>query len=714
MKNLLHAAVVAASMMLFATAASATPVAAAFTYQGMLEASGQPYTGDADFRFRVFDAQVGGIELTDMIAWTGPVNAGVFTVELDFDPLIFIGDDVWLEIEVRTPAGDPGAFTTLSPRQRIAPTPYAMFALAGNEGPAGPAGPPGPQGLQGPPGPQGPTGPQGPQGPQGVPGPEGPVGPPGTTSWLGLLDIPAGFADNIDDDTIYSAGTGLSLTGTQFAIADSGVGPNQLALNHLSLPRVSGNAISRDAPGNIFFADFTSLAVRGGGALPTATLHVFQGADVSETNGTGFLILGNTASTNIAIDNNEIMARNNGVASTLLLNIDGGNILLGNSTGDGKVGVGVQTPSARLHVAAATQEAMRVQLDGSTRFQINNLGGIALGSGNTTVDGGNVYINGSLGLGDSTPDTRLHVIASNAADDGVRVTDTTSSAFRGTLTPTKLLFNTTSLIDSGQNLAINASTDLTLDSGLDLIITANRDCLIEGSAIDISTRIGDITVSSLADLVISGITRVQLDSNVIVDINSTGVVDIDAGVNVQIEGTTFTGNDVTIADDLNVNNDIIVQSQLTVGGAKAFSFGINCYTTAGKAGGGLWSIFSDRRLKKNIEPLDNVLDRLLTLEGVTFEYKDPDHFSYAAGRQRGWIAQQVQQVFPEWVSEADDGYLYITANGYEAMVVEAIRELRQEKDDDDARAAARIEQLERENADLRARLERIERLLLED
>ncbi|USO00391.1 MAG: collagen-like protein [Phycisphaeraceae bacterium] len=84
------------------------------------------------------------------------------------------------------------------------PTPYALFALSGNEGPAGPqgpqgdtgpVGPTGPQGPAGPTGATGPAGPQGPQGdagptgatgPQGAAGPEGPQGPqgvPGDTQW---------------------------------------------------------------------------------------------------------------------------------------------------------------------------------------------------------------------------------------------------------------------------------------------------------------------------------------------------------------------------------------------------------------------------------------------------------------------------------------------------------------------------------------------------
>src|SRR5262249_1150885 len=58
-----------------------------------------------------------------------------------------------------------------------------------------------------------------------------------------------------------------------------------------------------------------------------------------------------------------------------------------------------------------------------------------------------------------------------------------------------------------------------------------------------------------------------------------------------------------------------------------------------KPGGGAWSVVSDRRLKKNIEPLSGALDRLLQLRSVTYEYKDPEKSHQLPGIQTGFIAQ---------------------------------------------------------------------------
>jgi hypothetical protein len=173
------------------------PVSQAFTYQGVLNEAGVPYSGDADFRYLLFDAATLGMQIGPAIQIDqAMLFDGVFRSELDFGPGAFAGDARWLEIAVRTPAWDgTGAeppFTTLNPRQSVQPTPYALYALNGNPGPEGPVGPQGPMGPVGPEGPQGPMGltgaegPQGPQGPVGLTGPEGPQGPQGPQGAQGV------------------------------------------------------------------------------------------------------------------------------------------------------------------------------------------------------------------------------------------------------------------------------------------------------------------------------------------------------------------------------------------------------------------------------------------------------------------------------------------------------------------------------------------------
>ncbi len=113
-----------------------------------------------------------------------------------------------------------------------------------------------------------------------------------------------------------------------------------------------------------------------------------------------------------------------------------------------------------------------------------------------------------------------------------------------------------------------------------------------------------------------------------------------------------------------------------------------------KPGGGSWSAPSDARLKQDIEPLSGALERMLQLKGVSFEYREPDPARRPAGRHIGFLAQQVQPLFPSWVGTDDQGFLTVGSQGFEALTVEALRELRAEKD-------AALAKLEAENSALR-------------
>ena len=95
----------------------------------------------------------------------------------------------------------------------------------------------------------------------------------------------------------------------------------------------------------------------------------------------------------------------------------------------------------------------------------------------------------------------------------------------------------------------------------------------------------------------------------------------------------------------------------------------------------------------------------MKLRGVTFEYEDPDSINELHGTRIGMIAQEVEEVFPDWVSEAGHGYKTLTFRGFEALIVEALRELRPEKN-------AETELLRNENAELEARVARIEAMLI--
>jgi len=107
-----------------------------FTYQGFLKVSGNPANANYDFQFSLWTAASGGTQIGSTLTLTSvPVQSGLFTVSLDFGN-VWDGSNRYLQIAVR-PAGS-GSYTTLSPRVKINPTPYAI--RAGVASPVGSAG----------------------------------------------------------------------------------------------------------------------------------------------------------------------------------------------------------------------------------------------------------------------------------------------------------------------------------------------------------------------------------------------------------------------------------------------------------------------------------------------------------------------------------------------------------------------------------------------
>lgn len=94
-------------------------------------------------------------------------------------------------------------------------------------------------------------------------------------------------------------------------------------------------------------------------------VQVNGGGDVEITSG-GYIVSGLTTGTNIAMDNNEIMARNNGAVSTLYLNNNGGTISMNNLAGSVIIGGTVPATGYLLSVdGKVICEELKVQMSGS-------------------------------------------------------------------------------------------------------------------------------------------------------------------------------------------------------------------------------------------------------------------------------------------------------------------------------------------------------------
>ncbi len=150
----------------------------------------------------------------------------------------------------------------------------------------------------------------------------------------GRLNLAAGSEANIGSTGgILTIG---ALTGLHIAYDENEIlarnGSDEA--NLLIQAGTSGNTYINQAGGNVAI----------GSNFAPVRLSIDNGTDVNVNDG-GYLLLGRESTLSVAIDNNEIMARNNGAGSELHLQRDDGDLLLC-ALENGKVGIGVQSPGS--------------------------------------------------------------------------------------------------------------------------------------------------------------------------------------------------------------------------------------------------------------------------------------------------------------------------------------------------------------------------------
>lgn len=99
---------------------------------------------------------------------------------------------------------------------------------------------------------------------------------------------------------------------------------------------------------------------------------------------------------------------------------------------------------------------------------------------------------------------------------------------------------------------------------------------------------------------------------------------------------------------------------------------------------------SDKRLKKNIRPLNSCLPGITRLQGYTYNWKDPKN---NPGLQTGLIAQEVEIHYPELVNTDKQGFKSVNYTGLIPHLIEAVKELDQKTQE--------IAELKKELADVR-------------
>jgi hypothetical protein len=333
-----------------------------------------------------------------------------------------------------------------------------------------------------------------------------------------------------------------------------------------------------------------------------------------------------------------------------------------------RVGVGTATPSNTLHVAGSGTVARMASAttDSSVTIAHSGNGGLigfrSVGAGPasnvfyvTTGAGtfGSGFVmdnNGGFGIGTTTTTNAKFTVNKN-----IRIDDDLGGAGSDTFTlaPSLYIGSTT----GGASLQYNASR------GWDLwqFNTSGNWARTVTFARDGQVGIG--TTSPNVSLDVNGTVRSRLGAFQLNDGTSTG-----GGLYFY---KTITGSGSNLSPSLfsetgmplyfMTNGSASIKGTLSIDGN---------WTVTGNV-----VAYSDARVKENVRVIDNALARVRAIRGVTFTRTDMQD---TAKRHAGVIAQEIEAVLPEVISDNDDGMKSVAYGNITALLIEAIKELQDE------------------------------------
>jgi len=164
------------------------------------------------------------------------------------------------------------------------------------------------------------------------------------------------------------------------------------------------------------------------------------------------------------------------------------------------------------------------------------------------------------------------------------------------------------------------------------------------------------------------------------NVNITGNVLANSGIfsALTINGIV-TNRGITSTGNINTTGNLL-SSHTTVG-----SLGVGTAASGNvgeiRATNNITAYYSDERLKTRLGAIENALDKVDQISGFYHEANElAESLGYKKVREVGVSAQEVQRVLPEIVAPApiDDKYLTVRYERLAPLLIEAIKELRQE------------------------------------
>ena len=238
------------------------------------------------------------------------------------------------------------------------------------------------------------------------------------------------------------------------------------------------------------------------------------------------------------------------------------------------------------------------------------------------------------------------------------------------------------------------TSGLTVASG-GLYVTGGFSVASSGAVIS-----GGLTVGSSGMAISGGLT--VLNSGILV---SGGLSVKDTGMTILAGGLTVSSGGAVFGGGMSVSSGLYV-----TGGVSVVSGGLE--VTGGLTVNGNFAaqnapvIFSDRRLKTQLEPITDALAKVSRLRGVYFNWiqNEPSGLQLDDQRHVGLMAQEVLAVLPEAVgrSPLDDRYLGVDYTAIVPLLIESIHDLEdlvQQRENEDPSSSSSSSRKEDSNCD---------------
>ena len=274
-------------------------------------------------------------------------------------------------------------------------------------------------------------------------------------------------------------------------------------------------------------------------------------------------------------------------------------------------------------------------------------------------------------------DTHTTTVADGSADEGramyIKYTGTLDSACTITIGPNTLkrvhmIENATS---GSQNIIISqgSGANVTIGPGdtkvvyLDgagsgaAVVDAFVDLDLSGGSVNVSTvktNSGDMTFDSAGDIIL--------------DADGADVIFKDGGT--AIAHLTNSSSDFVIETKVQ-DKDFIVKGD--DGGSGITALTIDMSSAGAATFNNDVTAFSDKRLKTDISPIENALEKVMQMQGVYYKRNDVEN----AKTQVGVLAQDMEAILPEVVMTADDDMQTksVDYGKLTSVLIEAIKEL---------------------------------------